>query len=274
MFKRYRAFFKTGMMNMLAYKFAVFTWLFVCILSLSCTFFLWTAVYNNSPVDVINGFTFKGIIAYTIFVNIFGFALGSSETQDVITDEIQNGQIAMSLIKPISYRLRFTFSALGTLTASNIITGIPLMTAATIIFCLNGFMEFPGFKTFLITLLFFFVAQILAKLLSDSIDYIFGLISFYTMASFGLFQMKEVIVNFLSGMLIPIAFFPEWAAKIINYLPFVGVAQNPVLIYLGKMGFKEAAFSLLMQVVWIVILEIFAHFFYNAAIKKITIQGG
>ena len=200
--------------------------------------------------------------------------MGGGETQDVISDEIQNGQIAMSLIKPISYRLRFVFTTLGNLIASDLIVGFPLLIISTALLVRGGFMALPAPGDFVIFIIFFLVAQVLAKLLFDSIDYIFGLISFYTMASFGLFQIKDVIINFLSGTLIPIAFFPDIAAKIVNYLPFVGMAQNPTLIYLGRMDIYQAMFTIVLQIIWLVVLEIFAHFFFRKAIKIVTIQGG
>ena len=180
----------------------------------------------------------------------------------------------MSLIKPISYRLRFVFSTMGSLIASNLIVGLPLLIISTIILVANDFMVIKSPAHFALIVVFFFIAQILAKLLYDVIDYIFGLVAFYTMASFGLSQIKNVVINFLSGMLIPIAFFPEWAGKVVNYLPFVGMAQNPTLIYLGRMEISEALMAVLMQVIWIILLETFAHFFYLKAIKIVTIQGG
>lgn len=274
MFKRYKAFMKTGILNVFAYKFNVFSWLLVVASSLLCLFFLWDAVFGNSLVPTINGFTFKEIISYTVIVNIFAFTMGGGETQDVITDEIQNGQIAMSLIKPISYRLRFVFSTLGSLIASDLIVGFPMLAIATVVLGTNGFMEIPSFGEFAVIILFFLIAQVLAKMLFDVIDYIFGLISFYTMASFGLFQIKQVLINFLSGTLIPIAFFPGVLGKIVNYLPFVGMAQNPSLIYLGRMNVGEAIWSIVFQLVWIIALEVFAHLFYQKAIKIVTIQGG
>lgn len=274
LFAKYKAFMKTGILNVFAYKFNVFTWLLVVSSALLCLFFLWAAVFNNSPESVINGFTFKEIVSYTIIVNIFTFTMGGSDTQDTITDEIQNGQIAMSLIKPISYRLRFVFSTLGSLIASDLIVGFPLLVVSTIILVKNGFMKIQSPERFLLLILFFIIAQILARILFDVVDYIFGLIAFYTMASFGLFQIKQVVINFLSGTMIPIAFFPDSIGKIVNYLPFVGMAQNPTLIYLGRMNIREALGSLAMQVIWIAGLEIFAHFFYKKAIKIVTIQGG
>lgn len=273
-FAKYQAFMKTGILNVFAYKFNVFSWLLVAASSLLCLFFLWMAVFDNSTTEVINGFTFKEIVAYTVIINIFGFTMGGGETQDVITDEIQNGQIAMSLIKPISYRIRFLFSTFGSLIASNLIVGFPLLIVATIILTVNGYMVIEGPKEFIIILVLFLIAQILAKWLYDVVDFIFGLIAFYTMASFGLFQIKDSLINFLAGMIIPIAFFPEWAAKIVNLLPFVGMAQNPTMIYLGRMGFSEALGVIGMQVIWIVALEVFAWLFYKKAIKIVVIQGG
>lgn len=273
-FARYNAFMKTGILNVFAYKFNVISWLLVSASSLLCLFFLWLAVFNNSPADVINGFTFKEIVAYTVIINIFAFTMGGGETQDVITDEIQNGQIAMSLIKPISYRLRFIFSTFGALIASDLIVGFPLLIISTIILTMKGYMTISSPVHFVIILIIFLISQVLAKWLYDVIDYIFGLISFYTMASFGLFQIKDTVINFLSGTLIPIAFFPEWAGKVVNYLPFVGMAQNPTMIYLGKMSISEAFVAIIMQAIWIAGLEIFAYFFYQKAIKIVVIQGG
>lgn len=274
MFKKYKAFMKTGLLDVFAYKFNIFSWLLVVASSLLCMFFLWQAVFQNSPSDIINGYTFKELISYTIIVNIFGFTIGGGVTQDIIRDEIQRGQIAMSLIKPISYRLRFVFFSFGSLIASDLIIGFPMLAIATALLSFNGFMTIPTPEQFLLNLLIFLLAQILAKMLIDCIDYIFGIISFYTMAAFGLTQIKDVIINFLSGILIPIAFFPDWAAKIVNSLPFVGMAQNPTLIFLGRMNISEALTSIGFQIIWLIALETFAHFFYERAIKIVTIQGG
>ncbi len=274
MLRKYKAFMKTGLLNVFAYKFNIFSWMLVVASSLLCMFFLWQSVFQNSPTDVINGYTFKELISYTIIINIFAFTVGGGETQDAIREEIRKGQIAMSLIKPISYRLRFVFTTLGSLIASDLIIGFPVLAVATVLLGANGFMEIPALEVFLLNLLFFLAAQLFAQLLYDCIDYIFGIICFYTMASFGLAQIKDVIINFLSGMLIPIAFFPEAAAKFINYLPFVGMAQNPALIYLGRMDMGEAVAAIGMQIVWLIVLEIFAHFFFERAIKIVTIQGG
>ena len=61
MFKRYKPFFRAGAMDMMAFKFNLFTWLIVTVFEVAVIVFLWIAVYRNS-IDgfdsVINGFSF------------------------------------------------------------------------------------------------------------------------------------------------------------------------------------------------------------------------
>ena len=101
--KKYTPFFKAGMMEEMAYKAGIFAWLIITILQLSCIIFLWVAVYSNATTDVINGFTFKQMIVYFVFTNIFAFTCLGSQTLHDINTEIKDGTIAISFIKPISY---------------------------------------------------------------------------------------------------------------------------------------------------------------------------
>lgn len=272
--KRYKSFLRAGLLDVFAYKFNVLSWMLVVASSLLCLFFLWVAVYRNSPQDIINGFRFQEIIAYTVIINIFSFTVNCSETQDMIMEDIHTGQIAMSLIKPISYRLRCLFTTFGKLIGNNLIFGIPALVIATVLLAGNHYIQIASAFIFCRNLVLFLISELLAVILLDTISYIFGIISFYTLAGFGLYQIKDVIINFLSGGLIPIAFFPKQMIGILNHMPFVGMAQNPTLIFLGKMSLSEALNSILLQIVWLVLLELFAKLFYLRAIRKVTIQGG
>lgn len=52
----------------------------------------------------------------------------------------------------------------------------------------------------------------------------------------GLSQIIGAIINLLSGMLIPISFFPLWAQKIVNFFPFSSTIYTPSMIFLGKIN--------------------------------------
>ena len=93
---KYKPFLKAGAMNAFAYKSAIFTWLIISALQILCVVFLWVAVYNNSEEGmdtVINGFTYKEMIVYTVFVNIFGFATLGGDTLYTINEDIKKGTI-------------------------------------------------------------------------------------------------------------------------------------------------------------------------------------
>ena len=70
---------------------------------------MWVAIYRNSPNDSINGYTLNEMLTYVCFINVGGFGVSAGDTHGKISDEIKDGTIAMQLIKPISYRLRFIF---------------------------------------------------------------------------------------------------------------------------------------------------------------------
>lgn len=276
MLKKYKPFLKAGMMNAFAYKGAIFTWLFISILQILCVVFLWVAVYKNSPdgIDsVINGFSFKEMIVYNVFVNIFGFATLGGDTLFIINEDIKKGTIDLAFTKPISYRFRLLMENLGNLFAINIMIGLPGYIIAFIVFISIGFIQLSP-MTIIISILLFLIAQIIANLLNDTISYICGVLCFYTSSGWGINQAKEVIVSFLCGRLLPLAFFPGVFGQIISYLPFAGISYYPVLILMGKtdilMGIHYVGFSL----TWLLLLNIFAKLLFNHASKKITVQGG
>ena len=123
-------------------------------------------------------------------------------------------------------------------------------------------------------MLLFLIAQVIACLLNDVLNYIFGILCFYTSSSFGVNQIKSVIISFLSGSLLPIAFFPGVLKDILGYLPFAGMASNPVMILLMKYSFVDSFFFILLSLIWLFVLELFAFLLFKHASKKITVHGG
>ncbi len=277
MFKKYKPFFRTGAMDLLAFKFNLFSWFFITLLQVICVLFLWISVFKNSPEglnSVINGFSFKEMITYTVFINIFNFVAFSNNTIWMINDEIKDGTIAMSFIKPISYRIRFVFINLGSVFVQILILGVPCFIIVYIIFSCLGYIYIASISTLLIHILLFIISLLIATLLNDAINYIFGILCFYTSSGFGINQIKNVIISFLSGSLIPLSFFPGIFSKIVSYLPFAGMAQNPILIFLMKLNTLDSLKTIGLSILWLILLELIAWLLFKNASKKVTVQGG
>ena len=277
MFKRYKPFFRAGIMDLMAYKFNIFMWLFVTVFEVAVVVFLWISVYKNSPEganSIINGFTFKEMITYVVMINIFTFITMDGSTLWQINDEIKMGTISIAFTRPISYRKRFIATTLGNVTMMTLMFGLPLLSIAYLVFYLIDFIVIESIGVFLFHILLFFIAQLIAVLLNDVINYIFGILCFYTSSGWGVNQIKEIITSFLSGSLLPLAFFPGVFKDIVANLPFAGLASNPVMVLLMKVDILGSLKIIGISIIWIVILEVFAHLLFNHASKKVTVHGG
>lgn len=277
MFKRYKPFFRAGAMDCLAFKSSLFGWLIVSALEVVSIFFLWIGVYKSSPDgvnSVINGFTFHEMLVYVTFINVFTFVSVNGDTMYFIVDDIDKGTIAMSFVKPISYRLRFIFTNLGNTFMKMLVLGLPMFAVAYAVFVAIGFIVVENWWMFSVHVALFFVSQLLALLLNDAIDYIFGVLCFYTTAAWGLNQIKNVVVGFLSGAIIPLTFFPGVLGKIFAYSPFSGISQNPVFILMMKISWLEALKLLGIALAWWLALELIGKCLFSVASRKITVQGG
>ena len=275
--RKYKPFVRASAIDMMAYRFNILIWVIVTIFEVACLVFLWFAVYQSSKGGIdasINGFTYKEMIVYVVLTTVFGFVTFNNDTLWFINQDIIKGTIGNYVIKPISYRGKFVASNLGSFLLMAVVFGIPLYAISLGVLYGIGFLAIPSALDFIAHFGLFLLASILACLLNDAIAYIFGILCFYTSAAWGLNALKTTIISFLSGTLLPIAFFPPVFRDIVSYMPFAGMSQNPVLILIMKYNYLECTKVILISLGWLILLELFAKLLFNHAIKIVTVQGG
>lgn len=275
--RKYKPFVRASAMDMMAYRFNIITWAIVTVFEVACLIFLWLAVYQSSEGGIdasINGFTYKEMIVYVVFTTIFGFITFNDDTLWYINQDVRKGTIGNFLIKPISYRGKFIASNIGAFLMMSLMFGIPLYAGGLGTLIGIGYLPVASVWDFIAHFALFIIASILACLLNGAISYIFGILCFYTSAAWGLNALKTTVVSFLSGTLLPIAFFPDVFREIVTYMPFAGMSQNPILILMMKYDYLESLKVILISLGWLVILEIIGKLLFNHAIKLVTVQGG
>lgn len=274
---KYKPFARASAINMMAYRFNILTWAIVTVAEVACLIFLWLAVYQSSEGGIdasINGFTYKEMITYVVFTTIFGFITFNDDTLWLINKDVRDGTIGNFLIKPISYRGKFIASDIGAFLMMALVFGTPLYAASLGTLIGIGFLPIPSVWDFIGHFGLFLIASVLACLINGAISYIFGILCFYTTAAWGLNSLKTTVVSFLSGTLLPIAFFPPIFKEIVTYMPFAGMSQNPILILMMKYDYLESIKVILISFAWLIILEIIGKLLFNHAIKLVTVQGG
>ena len=275
--RKYKPFARASAIDMMAYRFNILTWAIVTVAEVACLIFLWLAVYQSSEGGMdasINGFTYKEMIVYVVLTTIFGFVTFNDDTMWFINKDIKEGTIGNFLIKPISYRGKFIASNFGAFLMMSLMFGIPFYAAGLGVLIGIGFLPVVSAWDFIAHFGLFLIASIIACLLNGAISYIFGILCFYTTAAWGLNSLKTTVISFLSGSLLPIAFFPNVFREIVSYMPFAGMSQNPILILMMKYDYLECGKVILISFTWLIILELLGKLLFKHAIKHVTVQGG
>lgn len=267
-FRKYLPFTRGVLESFLEYRARAVLWVISEFLSITLLYFFWHALYTSSGVEVMNGYTFPEMMAYNIVVRVVQFTIFVNPHW-YISEGIMNGSISMSLIKPIRYEIQLFFQGLGDIMISTIFFVIPIIGLSLIgIILLNLQLPIAWDQ-----IGFFLISLVLALFINYFISFIFGTILFFTINSFGIWQLKDAIELIFSGSLIPLAFFPAWLYNIAMWLPFAQSRYLPVLIITGKTT-NGVIFALLTQFVWAIGLFAISQILWRFAIKRMTIQGG
>lgn len=124
-----------------------------------------------------------------------------------------------------------------------------------------------NFVLFLASFVFaYFINWLLAALL--------GLCAFQTISMGPMIAVKGYLIKLLSGSIIPLWFFPKGFQKILECLPFVGIYQVPLGIYIGKYTMEEIFFRIGIQMLWVLALLAGFIFLQKKMADRVLIQGG
>ncbi len=259
---------KAGITESLQFRLGTAVTLFGNLIYLALVYFLWKAIYESSGSDTVNGMTFYDTMIYLILATAIFNLLEMFIVWDM-SRAIQSGEIIMHLLKPMKYRWYIFWSYSGSHVVSFFLTFVP--TFIVVMIATNGAIP-VGWN-----LLTFMCSLLLALIINFNLEMLVAPICLYTESTWGVNIVKETIVLLLSGASIPLAFFPENARRVVQYLPFRAVYDIPLTILLKKNNSDTANGLLsmfLFQLIWAAVLIIAGNLFWNHAVRKITVNGG
>lgn len=268
-FKKYRPFIRGEIESALEYRMSLVIWFFIECLYILVAYFTWKAVFRSSGESVIEGYTFTAMVVY-LFMQRIVFNLTFIQPHWYITDDIKSGSIAMQLIKPINYQVQLFFRGIGTIAINLMFFVGPFF----ILFIIMNQVLNLGFDLSWINLGIFTISIVFGLLINFLVSYSFGLLVFFTIGGFGIWQLKRGVEMLFSGMLIPLALFPLWFQRIADFLPFSKVIYVPIRIIMGSVEMNEVVSVLTNQLLWIGIMFIVTTLFWRKTTKKLVIMGG
>ena len=110
--------------------------------------------------------------------------------------------------------------------------------------------------------------------LSAAITLMINVILVATMSDRGANALAGSLVNLLSGMVIPLAFFPDAVRPWLRAQPFAGLADIPFSIYFGALTGWSAIGGIALQFGWAVVLAVLGRRWLGSVMTRLQVQGG
>ncbi|WP_131926515.1 ABC transporter permease [Hazenella coriacea] len=249
---------------MLAYRVNYYSGIIIYSLNIGVNYFLWMSIYGDQP--SLQGLTAIQMATY-IAISWMARALYFNNLDREIAQEIRDGTVAIQLIRPYHYLLVKAAQGFGEGIFRLLLFSVPGMIIISFIFPIHLPVFSEVWFKFALSLLLGFIVNV-------QVNIITGLGAFFILNNQGLIRAKRVAVDLLSGLIIPITFYPEWAQSILSFLPFQAISYLPSMILVKDFAGDQLVQALGIQVLWCIFLWIPIQVIWLKARKTLVVQGG
>jgi len=240
-------------------------WVFAVVLGGGALLVSMAMWHNLIGSGSLGGYDWDSMRAYLIigFVTTT-IAFAGSDFQ--MADRILDGMVAIDLTKPLDFQraraAEYTGSKLATLP-----TALVGGAVAWLVFDPPAPVSpLAGALTALSVLLLFPI--------TFEITYLSVLACFWTKQYLGVMWLRMGLLNFFSGIMIPLALMPSWLQAVAWCLPFPHITTTPASIYLGRVDTLGALGLIGAELAWIAAMWIGARLVFRYAVKTVTVHGG
>jgi ABC-2 type transport system permease protein len=255
---------RIGFLNMLAFRARYYVGVLTYLFNVAVYYFIWRAVFRSGA--SFGGMTLDDMVTYVAVswaIRSFYF----NEIDRDLAGQMQEGRLAMNLIRPVDFQMVMVADAAGQSAFRAVMFTVPITVLLALIFPLKPPASFGAGALFVVSafLSFFLVA---------GLNFLVGLIAIRSKSILGILRAKYLVLELLSGLLIPTTLFPEPLRTILLASPFPHINFTPATLYLGKATGLAAARLLALQAAWTVTLVGLGQWAWRRSRARITIQGG
>ncbi|MBU0742732.1 ABC-2 family transporter protein [bacterium] len=266
----YVQFMRLAFLKFLAYRLRYYTGVVTYTIFVAGNYFLFSALYASRPegadAALIGGLTLAQMITYVV-VSWIGRSFYFNNIDRTLSHQVVQGEIAVQLIKPLHVQTMMMSEAMGEAAFRFLMFTLPITVVVVPLFGLQTPSD-PSLYGW--TLLSF----LLALLVNAQINFLVGCLAFRLQNIYGVIRAKMVMMEFLTGVLIPFTFFPDWVQTVVSWLPFQAISYIPVTIFLGLREGADLPAALLLQAGWASGLFLFGRWLWNRSVRQVTLQGG
>lgn len=196
--------------------------------------------------------------------------LTKSDSSFMIGWEVKDGSIIMRLLRPVHFAMSYLFTEIGSRWLVFVSVGLPFVILIAGLKLLSG----ESFLQIVLITTVYLLSLILAFLINFFFNICFGFSAFVFKNLWGSNLLKNSLVAFLSGSLVPLTFFPKIIAELLSFLPFSSLIYTPVMVIIEKYSMSQMIQALSLQLFWLFIMIALSQLIWKCVQNYITIQGG
>lgn len=227
--------------SQLAYRFDTLLSMVFTVSKIILAYVLWGAIFESR--ELVAGFTFHSMISYYIISSFFSQLDQSSGTGRQISDEIRDGLFSKYMVRPINI---FGYFSAQTAGVSAYLLGFNLLAALVWVVIFRIQLAITGELALLLAAL---GLLLLGLIFMMQLNFYIGILAFKFLET-GVFMMiKDNILQFVTGTLIPLTIIPAPIVAVMQYFPFYYVTYLPTMLALGRKQ-EEILLGVIVLVAW------------------------
>ena len=266
--RKYISFFRIRFSNTLQYRSAAwagvctqFAWGFMMLL-------MYKAFYETDPAAI--PMPFDQLASYIWlqqgFLALFAFWFFDNDIFATIVD----GGISYELLRPMSIYNMWMTKNFATRSAKALLRCFPVFIVAAVLpqpFRMGAPANPEAFVLFLVSLILGFIVVVSSCMLVY-------ISTMHLMSYQGIKLLVASVAELLSGGIVPLNFFPDSVASVVELLPFASMNNVPFRIYSGNMYGQEMWRMIALQIFWIIALQLIGRLWMKNSLKNVVVQGG
>jgi ABC-2 type transport system permease protein len=188
---------------------------------------------------------------------------------------VKTGTVAYELVRPLDLYAFWYSRALAWRSAPMVLRSGPMLLLAMVVLPRLGLGDWalrppPSLAAGGLWLLT--MAGALA--VSCAVTTLMSISLLWTISGEGIGILVGSLVSLLSGMVIPLPLFPDWAQPVLRVLPFAAMMDLPARVYTGDIASGQVGLVLLHQALWTAALVALGHWLLGRVSHRIVVQGG
>jgi ABC-2 type transport system permease protein len=188
---------------------------------------------------------------------------------------MRTGNVAYERLRPVDTYFYWFTRAMAWRAAATLLRSLPLLFVTSVLFEYLGLgawsLRPPASLDALVLFVFSMAAVVF---LSSAITTLLNISVVWTVSGQGINVITNSLVLILSGMVIPLPLFPDWAQLLLLLQPLAGLVDIPYRIYFAHLSAGAAIAGIALQISWTVLFIVLGRLLLMHTMRRIQIQGG